>query len=114
MTDLMDYLFHHSHQRRIFTAFRPTHFFVHHRQRHNVQMVVINRLSVLFSHSDIQLISVHDCGNNIVFSIELFCKMERFFIESAGEIIAAVPLEIVCIHIQNHLVKDCCVCFQSL
>ena len=40
--------------------------------------------------------------------------MERFFIETTGEIIIAVPLKIVCIHIQNHLVKNGYICFQPI
>ena len=63
------YLFDCSHKGGIFAAFRPAHLFVYHRQCHNVQMIVVDRSAVLFGHGNIQFVSVHDSGDDIVFAV---------------------------------------------
>ena len=69
MAYLVNDLFNRSHKGRIFAALRPAHFFIHHRLCHDVQMVVVDRSAVLFGHGNIQLVSVHDSGDDIVFAV---------------------------------------------
>ena len=76
-------------------------------------MVVINRSAVFLGHCHVQLVSVHYGGDNIVLAVYFFCKAERFFIESASKIIAAVLLKILGVDIHNHLVKDLRIGFQA-
>ena len=53
----MDDLFDRPDQRRIFAALRPPDFFLHHRQRDDMHVVVVNRMAELFGEGGIQFVS---------------------------------------------------------
>ena len=105
MANLMDDLFDRPDQRRVLAAFRPLDFLLHHRQRHDVHMVVVNRMTELFREGGVQFIGVHDRRDDIPQPILLFSKVERFLVELPGVLIATALLEVGRVHIEDHFIE---------
>ena len=58
-------------------------------------MVVIDWLAVLLGQGEIDLIGVHNGGEDIVLAVHLYGKPIGFFIKPSGIFIAAVSFKVV-------------------
>ena len=92
-------------------AFRPQDFFSDGGDRHDVQVVVIDRLAQFFGHRLIDLIGVHNCRHNVVLAVNLTAEAIGFLVELPGIFVAAVLLKVPCVHINDQLIEDGCTGF---
>ena len=49
---------------------------------------------------------MYDGGEDILLPVQLAGEAVGFPIELPGKLIAAMPLEVICVHVQNHLIVD--------
>ena len=67
---------------------------------------MVDGIAVFLRQGQIDFIGVHDGGKDVLLSVQLAGKAVGFPVELLGELVAAVLLEVICVHVQNHLVID--------
>ena len=102
----MDHFLHSATQLWILASLAPPDLFIHDRDHHGVQVVVIHILAESFADLSVQLISMHDCRDYVVRSELLLYEVECFFIEPLSVLIASMILEVLCIDINNNLIEQ--------
>ena len=81
-----------------------------------MQMIVVDRIAQLFRQRAVELIGVHNGGENVLRAVFLLREAKNLLIEPAGVVIAAVFLEVRGVHIEDHLIEELwsarqCSCF---
>ena len=102
MDDLLDL----ADQLRVFTPFGVPDFFLHDRQGHHMQMIVVDRVAQVFRQSAVEFVSVHDGGEDVLRAVFLLREAEDLRIETAGVVITAVFLKVGRVHIEDHFVEE--------
>ena len=67
---------------------------------------MINRMTVLFRQSQIDLIGVHHGGEDVFFPIHFYRKTVGFFLKAFRKFITTMLFKIVAVDIQNHLIVN--------
>ena len=106
VTHLMDHFLHSSPQLRVLASLAPPDLFLHNRDNHSVQVVVIYILAKSLADFSVQLISMHDCRDYILGSELLLDEVECFLIESLCVLIASMIFEVLCVDIDDDLIEQ--------
>ena len=101
----MDNLFHRSSEGGVFTPLAPQDFFLDHRQDNGMEVIVVHIFSQLVTCRPVDFIGVHDSGDDILSTELIFQKAHRLGVELPGVVIAAFPLKVHRVHINDNLVK---------
>ena len=110
---MVDDLLDRTSQGFVLAAFRPQDFFSDGGDRHDVQVVVVDRLAQFFGHRLVDLIGVHNCRHNVVLAVNLTAEAIGFLVELLGVFVSTVLLKVPCVHINDQLIKDRCAGFLS-
>ena len=111
MGNLVDDLLDRTSQGFVLAAFRPQDFFSDGGDRHDMQVVVVDRLAHFFRHCLVDLIGVHNCRHDVLLAVNLAAETVSFLVELPGIFVAAVLLKVPCVHINDQLIKDRCAGF---
>lgn len=76
-------------------------------------MVVVNGIAVFIGQRKVDFIGVHYGGEDIILAVKFFGKIIRFFIKRFGKIVAAVFLKIFRVNIEDKLVVNFGILFQT-
>ena len=102
--DLHDGLLDCADQSLVLAAFRPEDLLFHHRHIDHMEVVVVDLPAQSFGHGTVDLIRVHDGGEDILLTAnDLDSSFVGIIIELLGELIAAVIVEIGRVNIENKL-----------
>lgn len=89
--DLHNGFLYRSSESFILAAFRPQNLFLHHRDIDHMKMIMEHVLAKCFGHRPVNLVSVHDCREDILFTANnLHSGFIGFLIKLSGVFITAV------------------------
>lgn len=93
MGNLVDDLLDRTSQGFVLAAFRPQDFFSDGGDRHDVQVVVVDRLAQFFGHRLVDFIGVHNRRHDVLLAVNLTAEAIGFLVELPGIFVAAVLLK---------------------
>ena len=104
--DLHNGFLYRSSESFILAAFRPQNLFLHHRDIDHMKMIMEHVLAKCFGHRPVNLVSVHDCREDILFTANnLHSGFIGFLIKLSGVFITAGIVEVRRVHIKDHFVE---------